>query len=335
MKKVVIGIIFVVVLLVLSGCGKAPVNHTENLILDKQDQDSIEKNMDSSENPKKTIALVMKTLTNPFFIDMEMGARKAEVELGVNLLVKTGAQETSIEQQIAIVEELIQLKVDAIVIAPGHSIELIPVLKKAQDAKIPIVNIDNRLDPKISKEMGLINVPFISVDNEQGAYEAAKYICDKITKPTKAVILEGIRGADNSEQRKNGILKAVHENKNIEMVAIETANWKIDEAFSVTSKIFEKHPDIGVIFSANDMMALGAIEYLVRENKKDVLVSGFDALEEAKKAIDKGYLQVTVNQQADIQGYEGVLNAVKMVEGGKVQEETIIPVKIIDLKSVK
>ncbi|MCB0021873.1 MAG: substrate-binding domain-containing protein, partial [Caldilinea sp.] len=88
----------------------------------------------------------MKTLTNPFFIEMEKGARRAEQELGIELIVKTGAQETSIEQQIAIVDDFIARGVDAIVIAPGSSTELIPVLKKAQDAGIVVINIDNRLD---------------------------------------------------------------------------------------------------------------------------------------------------------------------------------------------
>src|SRR4051812_10499789 len=74
------------------------------------------------------IALVMKTLTSPFFVEMEKGARRAEAELGVELLVKTATQETSIEQQIAIVEQLTRAKVDAIVIAPGDSYRLIPAL---------------------------------------------------------------------------------------------------------------------------------------------------------------------------------------------------------------
>ena len=208
-------------------------------------------NNDSSSNQggKKTIALVMKTFTNPFFIEMEKGASKAKNELGINLIVRTGAKETSIEQQISIVEDLISSKVDAIVIAPGSSTDLIPVLKKAHDANIQIVNIDNRLDPTFLKKMNLTDIPFISVNNEGGAYESAKFISDKITKPTKVAILEGIRGADNAEQRKNGALRAFKENPNIQVVASETANWEIDEAYNVTKAIFVKNPDIGAIFS--------------------------------------------------------------------------------------
>ena len=179
------------------------------------------------------IALIMKTLTNPFFVDMESGARRAESELNVKLIVKTGAQETSIEQQIQIVEELILQKVDAIVIAPGSSVDLVPVLKKAQDKGIVIVNIDNRLDPDECRKAGLKNVPFISVKNADASYQSAKAIADLATSPVKAVLIEGIRDADNARQRLEGAAKAFSENKNIQVVASESANWKIDEAYTL------------------------------------------------------------------------------------------------------
>lgn len=309
----------------LVGCSKGSTSGNVNSSLEAQTQQAANSNIDGEKN----IALVMKTLTNPFFIEMEKGARKAENELGINLIVKTGAKETSIEQQISIVEELIISKVDAIVIAPGSSTELIPVLKKAYDAKIQIVNIDNRLDPTFLKKMGLTDVPFISVDNEEGAYKSAKYISDKIIKPTKVAILEGIRGADNAEQRKKGALKAFKENSNIQIVASETANWKIDEALTVSTTMFSKDPDIGAIFCANDMMALGAIQYLDKSKRTDVLVAGFDDLEEAERAISKGKMQVTINQQADIQGYTGVIYAFGMLSGKKPPMETIIDTKLI------
>jgi len=124
----------------------------------------------STPTTKYNIALVMKTLTNPFFVEMEKGARKAEKELGINLIVKTGAQETSVEQQITIIEELIKEKIDVILIAPADSVQLIPVLKKAQDAGIKIINLDNQLDAQSMEKVGLTNVPYISVDNVKGAY---------------------------------------------------------------------------------------------------------------------------------------------------------------------
>ncbi|MZP28185.1 substrate-binding domain-containing protein [Heliobacterium undosum] len=317
----------------LIGCGGPSNSGSKSLIV--QEKGQTQQAESDKATPKKKIALVMKTLTNPFFIEMEKGARRAENELGVNLIVKVGAKETSIEQQIAIVDELIREKVDAIVIAPGSSTELIPVLKKAQDAKIPIVNIDNRLNPKLSQEMGLVDVPFISVNNEQGAYLSAKAISDKINRPTEAIILEGIPGADNGEQRKRGALRAFKENANIRLVASETANWKIDEGHDVTAKLFERHPNIGAIFCANDMMALGAIQYLDKTGKKGVLIAGYDALDEAKKAIRAGKMQVTIDQQADLQGYRGIQYAYKAIQGEKNPLETMVDVKVIQAGNVE
>lgn len=272
------------------------------------------------------IALVMKTLTNPFFVEMEKGARQAEQDFGVELLVKTAAQETSIEQQIEIVEELIRQHVDAIVIAPGDSLELIPVLKKAQDAGIVVVNIDNQLNPEYSKKLGLSNVPFISVDNEAGAYLSAKTVSQSITQPTKAILIDGILSAKNAQDRKHGALRAFEENSNITVVDTQSANWKIDEGYHVAQELFTNTPDIGLVFCANDMMALGVIQYLDETGRTDVQVAAYDALEEAKAAVKAGKLVVTIDQQAARQGYLGVETALKMLSGQSVPPQTLINV---------
>ncbi|MGB0670283.1 MAG: substrate-binding domain-containing protein, partial [Rhodospirillales bacterium] len=98
----------------------------------------------ATEEAKPRVALVMKTLTNPFFVAMEEGARRAEKDFGIELIVRTAAEETSIAQQIDIIDQLARSKdVDAIVVAPGDSVRLIPALKMAADSGIAVVNIDN------------------------------------------------------------------------------------------------------------------------------------------------------------------------------------------------
>lgn len=315
----------------LSSCGSS-VNEASIPLVQESPSPVVEAPSDPIEAP--TIALVMKTLTNPFFIEMEKGARRAETELGIQLVVKTAAQETSIEQQINIIEALIQDQVDAIVIAPGDSTELIPVLKEAQSAGIKIINIDNRLNPTRSAQLGLKNVPFISVDNRRGAYLSAKYLSDQIKTPTQAAIIEGIRTAQNAIDRKEGAQQAFQENPNITLVAEATANWKIDEAYEVARQLFTQHPQIGAIFCANDMMALGVLQYLADTNRTDVLVAGFDALEEAKNAIQLGKLMVSIDQQAAEQGYLGVHYAVKALSGQKLPPKTMVDVQVITKENV-
>jgi ribose transport system substrate-binding protein len=296
------------------------------------------KNADASPPPAATVrkvALVMKTLTNPFFVEMERGARRAEKELGLELLVKTASQETSIEQQIQIVEELIRTKVDAIVIAPGDSQRLVPVLKAAQDAGISIINIDNRLDPEAMKKHGLHSVPFVSVDNEKAAYASARFIAQQVSKPTQAAILEGIRSADNARQRKEGAERAFKENPRIRIVATETANWKIDEAYAVARKLFEAHPDITLMFCANDMMALGVLKYLKESGRQGVKVAAYDALEEARAAVKAGTLAATVDQQAAEQGYQGILLAHRALKGEPLPEVMLIDTRLVTAEAVK
>jgi ribose transport system substrate-binding protein len=284
---------------------------------------------------KRRIALVMKTLTNPFFIEMERGARTAETELGIDLLVKTAAQETSIEQQIAIVEELIRQKADAIVIAPGDSVKLIPVLKKAQDAGLPVVNIDNRLDADFGRTLGLRPVPFISVDNENGAYQAVRVLAAEATEPAKAAVIEGIRSASNAEARKAGALRAFAGNPAVTVVAQETANWKIDEAYEVARAMFTREPDISLLFCANDMMALGAAKYIQEAGLAGkVRIAGYDALNDAVEAVKSGTLLATVDQQAGRQGYLGVVYADKMIRGETVPLETMVDVRVVTTQPV-
>lgn len=281
---------------------------------------------------KPQIALIMKTRSNPFFAEMESGAARAEKELNVALVVKVASNETSIEEQIQIVNDLVAAKVQAIVIAPGDSQSLVPALKKASDAGIKVVNIDNRLDPEALQKAGMGVVPFISVDNDAGAYKAGQFLARDIHKPTKAAILEGIRSADNARQRMEGAKRALLENPHIKLVASETANWKTDEARKVTESIFQKkgNADIKLLFAANDMMAFGAIEYL-KSNPKitGVTVVGYDALPQALVDIKAGTLAATVDQQAAEQGYQGVALALRLLKNESVPPITLIDTRLI------
>ena len=100
---------------VVAACGGA-AEPGVSMVADTPTPASVASTPTALPEEKPVIGLVMKTLTNPFFVEMERGARRAEQELGVELIVRTGAQETSVEQQIAIVRDMIAQGVDAIVI---------------------------------------------------------------------------------------------------------------------------------------------------------------------------------------------------------------------------
>lgn len=134
-------------------------------------------------------------------------------------------------------------------------------------------------------------------------------------------------------QRAQGARRAFLENKQVKLVASETANWKIDEGYNVTKEIFSKHPNVKLMFAANDMMAIGAIKYLQESGKTRVKVAGYDALDEALTEIKLGRLLATIDQQASEQGYQGVALANRLAHGSSVPEMTLIDTRLVTDKT--
>lgn len=148
------------------------------------------------------------------------------------------------------------------------------------------------------------------------------------------IILEGIRTASNAEERKQGALRAFAENNKVTVVAMETANWQIDEARDVTAALFTTYSEVRAIFCANDMMAFGALRYLEEADRMDVLVAAYDALDEARELIRQGRLQATIDQQAALQAYTGVQYAVRALNGEEIPLETILDVILVTPETV-
>jgi len=291
---------------------------------------------DGTAKKELKIGFVMKTLSNPFFITMEKGAKRAEKELGIKLVVQVGQEETSIEQQIAIVENMIAQKFDAICIAPGGSKEIVPVLKKAQDAGIPIINIDNRIDADAAKAAGLKPIPYVGASNTDGGYLAGKYLAEQLKGTGKIAIIEGIQGVDNAEGRKNGAQKAFAEFKDIQVVASQSANWKTEEGLNVMTNILQANPDLNGVFCANDMMAFGAIQAIDAVGKSGkILVAAYDALDQSNVYIKEGKMISTVDQKPDDQGYYGVKFAVDLINKKEVPMEFMVKLDNITKGNVK
>ena len=277
------------------------------------------------------LALVIKTFRNPYFETMVDGAEDGAADLGASIEVAAPEFETSIDQQIAIIDRLIDQKVDGIVVAPADSIRLIPALKRAQDAGIPVVNIDNPIDRDAATAAGLQPIPLITVDNADGAYRAAKTVLasfpvDKSS--IKAAVIEGIVGAGNSGQRKAGALKAFAEDPRVTLVATESGDWERDRGEQAATAILARVPDLDLMFCANDNMALGALPALAGAGVRVKLI-GYDALPEALDAVRGGTLAATVDQRAARQGRMGVEYLLKRLHGEAVPLETLIDVRIV------
>jgi ribose transport system substrate-binding protein len=276
------------------------------------------------------IAFVMKTANNPFFIEMQKGAEEEAKKLGVNLIVQAAEREVDVEKQMQIVENLIQTKIAALCVTPSGSREIVPAINKANSANIPVVIVDTRVDAKtLSDAKGKI-AAFIGSDNYEGGKLAGERIAKQLGGKGKVAVLEGIPGHETGDSRLKGFRDALKTNPGIEIVASQTANWERDQGFTVFQNILQSHPDVQAVFACSDLMALGALEAIAAAKKTgQIIVIGFDASDEARKAVLNGTMDATVAQSPATMGAMAVENAYHLIKGEPVKEEMVVPIKLI------
>src|SRR5260370_23679519 len=163
----------------------------------------------STSKAKPTVALVLKTLNHPFFVDMRRGAQEAADRLGVNLQVQAAEREIDVEKQMQIVENMIQTGIQALVITPSGSREIVSALVKAKNAKVPIVIVDTRVDAKAAADAGVKTETFVGSDNYAGGKLAGEYLVKATSGKAHVGILEGIPGHETGDSRLRGFRAAL------------------------------------------------------------------------------------------------------------------------------
>ncbi len=276
------------------------------------------------------IAFVLKTLNNPFFIDMQRGAEEAARKLGVDLIVQAAEREIDVDKQMQIVENLIQSKVDAICITPSGSREIVPAVVKANQAHIPVVIVDTRVDAAALKQAGGVVATFIGSDNFEGGKLAGEFIVKALNGKGNVAILEGIPGHETGDSRLRGFHSVVDGQTGLKIVASQPANWERDQGFNVFQNILQSHPDLQAVFACSDLMALGAVEAIrTAKRRGDIIVVGFDAFSEAQDAVKAGTMHATVAQSPSIMGALAVENALSALRRERLQENIQVNIKLV------
>ncbi len=286
------------------------------------------------EAPRETgpprVALVLKTLNSPFFIDMQRGGREAAARLKVDLVVQAADREVDVEKQMQIIENLIQTGVKALCVTPSGSKEIVPALVKANRAGIPVVVVDTRVDPKAAAEAGLSTDSFVGSDNYEGGRLAGAHLAALTGGKGTVAILEGIPGHETGDSRLKGFRDAVKDLPGLRIVASQTANWERDQGFTVFQNLLQAHPDLDAVFACNDMMALGAVEAIAAAGRTGkVTVIGFDAVEDARKAIASGAMVASVAQFPSEMGRIAVESAAKLLRGEKPPADQRVRIELV------
>jgi len=279
---------------------------------------------------QQTIALVLKTLNNPFFIDMQKGAEDAAKKLGIKLTVQAAEREVDVEKQMQIIENLIQTKVSALCITPSGSKEVVPAIVKANQASIPVIIVDTRVDPAAIQAAGARIAAFVGSDNLAGGRVAGEFIAQKLGGSGKVAVLEGIPGHETGDMRLKGFREVVASHSGMQIVSSQTANWERDQGFNVFQNMLQAHPEIQALFACSDLMALGAVEAIAAAGKTGkITVVGFDAFSEARDAVNKGTMAATIAQSPAEMGRIAVENAAKVLKGEKIQEDVSLGVSLV------
>jgi len=284
---------------------------------------------------KPRVALVMKSLANEFFKTMEDGARahQAAHPDRYQLLAVGIKDEQDVAGQIRLVEQMMAAGVDALVIAPADSKAMVSVCKRAQDAGIVVVNIDNELDASVLAEKGM-QVPFVGPDNAAGARKVGEYLAARLPKGAKVAILEGMPAAFNAVERKRGFEEAMAA-AGIQVVASQSGSWETAKANQVAAALITEIPDLAAFLCANDSMALGAVAALKAAGREHaVLVVGYDDISAAKELLRDGRMLATADQHADQLAVYGIEYALEMLETKTAPENRETPVDLVTAQSL-
>ncbi|GAB5442658.1 MAG: sugar ABC transporter substrate-binding protein [Fuerstiella sp.] len=294
----------------------------------------------SSETPdddKPRVALIMKSLANEFFSDMADGAKQHQQEHAdqYELVVNGIKDERDLARQVALVDEMVSSGVHAIVIAPADSKALVPALRKAQQAGVVVVNIDNRLDQEVLQQEE-ITVPFVGPDNRAGAKKVGDYLASQLDKGDEVLVLEGIRTSFNGQQRREGFEAAAQE-AGLKIVDSQSAEWETAQANTIASSMISEHPNAKAILAANDSMALGALAAVRSAGRSDdMLIVGFDNISAVQDAIRNGDMLATADQYGDQLAVFGIEAALKMLQNpDDVPADVTTPVDLVTVESLQ
>ena len=271
-----------------------------------------------SAQAQDTMAIVLSTLNNPFFVTMKDGAEAKAEELGYKLIVLDSQNDPS--KELSNIEDLTIRGVKAILINPTDSDAVSNAIRMANRSNIPVLTLDR------GASRGDV-VSHIASDNVIGGEMAGHFIMEKVGEKAKVIQLEGIAGTSAARERGEGFMNAVN-GSGLELLASQPADFDRTKGLNVMENLLAANPDVEAVFAQNDEMALGALR-AVQASGKDVMIVGFDGTDDGIAAVNRGLLGATVAQQPDLIGSLGIEIADKVLKGEKVDEYVPVPLKIV------
>ena len=278
--------------------------------------------IDGEENVREgssgnVIGFSVSTLNNPFFVTLTEGARKAATENNVELVVVDAGDDAA--KQTSDIEDLVSRNVGVLIVNPVDSDAVAPAVKSAMSQGIKVIAVDRGVN-------GVDVDCQIASDNVAGARMATEYLMELVGEGAKVAELQGVPGASATIDRGAGFHQVA--DQSLQVAASQTANFNRAEGMTVMENILQSDGTIKGVFAHNDEMALGAVE-AVAASGKDIKIVGFDATDDAQKAVKDGKMAATVAQKPDKMGETAIGTAVKIMAGETVEKSIPVEVELI------
>ena len=301
-KKILALMVTGTMLMTMGGCNAITIDGEENV------------REGSSGN---VIGFSVSTLNNPFFVTLTEGARKAATENNVELVVVDAGDDAA--KQTSDIEDLVSRNVGVLIVNPVDSDAVAPAVKSAMSQGIKVIAVDRGVN-------GVDVDCQIASDNVAGARMATEYLMELVGEGAKVAELQGVPGASAAIDRGEGFHQVA--DKSLQVAASQTANFNRAEGMTVMENILQSDGTIKGVFAHNDEMALGAVE-AVAASGKDIKIVGFDATDDAQKAVKDGKMAATVAQKPDKMGETAIGTAVKIMAGETVEKSIPVEVELI------
>jgi ribose transport system substrate-binding protein len=281
---------------------------------------------DKAANDKPTIAVFTKNLTNPAYQAFRIAADRVAGATGVKIVHFVPKQPDNVDEQIAMVDQVLRDKPDAVIFIPVDDVAMIPSVQKLNEAKIPVVLVSNPLPGNF--------VTYVGADDFEIGYREAHYLFEHLGGKGKIVVIEGVPVAPTNRERVRGYKRAFAEYPGIEVLGSGIGNYQQPDAKRVMEKFLAEHQQIDAVLSANDSMALGALEALKQANRTAIVI-GINGILPAVKQIETGAILASVDFNMFKIGCTATRAAVRHLRGEPLPEKIMLPAEVIDKTNYK
>lgn len=258
-----------------------------------------------------------------YYIAIGAGIEHVANQAGVEVFMLAPQSGADINGQMGMIQDVLTQDVDAIIFGTHDEFAAAPLLKKAVDQGIAVVMINSDIPNFPTPIHGVVGY-----SQRSGTHAMADWAVNTYgAEPLKVGIIEGQPGYHSTE-RVGGFLDGIKDNENFNVVVSIDGKWNVEGGNTAGMDILQSHPDLDLIFAANDYMIIGASYAAKALGRSDIVLLGNDGDTSGLEEIAAGNVTATVNTSPFFMGkaaMSATLDALAgSFEGGWIEIPTSI-----------